>query len=198
MITTCMSYLAKRGPEHGAATENSPGEFGRGHKEGSNTSPHVLPTSQNPSCWNPSLLRDAWATSKDHELDQMCAKWGDWPETPGNQSHYHNPWDCESCSRGVLLGFIILPGYPFPLKGVPLVYTCYVSLWVSSDNSSPHVRQDPLSGPRRGSPFLQHSDTKASHDIFLLIFNGLLMMWAFCLALLWSGTTWGMDYKHGF
>ena len=125
MITTCMSYLAKRGPEHGAATENSPGEFGRGHKEGSNTSPHVLPTSQNPSCWDPSLLRDAWATSKDHELDQMCAKWGDWPETPGNQSHYHNPWDCESCSRGVLLGFIILPGYPFPLKGVSLVYTCY-------------------------------------------------------------------------
>ena len=55
--------------------ENSGGAAGR-----EDTSPYVLPTVQNPSCWNPSLLREARATSKDPESYQTWAKQGDWPE----------------------------------------------------------------------------------------------------------------------
>ena len=52
--------------EQGDATENSQGGFGRGQKEeGGDASPFVLPTSQNPSCWNLSWLRDARASKKD-------------------------------------------------------------------------------------------------------------------------------------
>ena len=58
--------------ECGAAAKNSPGEFGRGQKEGGDTSLHiVLPTSQNPSHWNPSWLRDVFATRKDPKSDQI-------------------------------------------------------------------------------------------------------------------------------
>ena len=44
----------------------------------------VLPTSQTPSCWNVragTWLRDACATRKDPESDQIRAKQDDWPET---------------------------------------------------------------------------------------------------------------------
>ena len=41
----------------------------------------VLPTSQNPSRWNPSWLRDACASRKDPKSDQIWAKQDDWPDT---------------------------------------------------------------------------------------------------------------------
>ena len=65
--------------------ENSGGAAGR-----EDTSPYVLPTLQNPSCWNPSLLRDARATSKDPESYQTWARVTGQKE-PGNESQYHQP-----------------------------------------------------------------------------------------------------------
>jgi len=54
--------------EHGTDTENKPGVFRRGHREGGDASiQYVLPTSQNPLHWNPSWLRDAYTTRKDPE-----------------------------------------------------------------------------------------------------------------------------------
>ena len=41
----------------------------------------VLPTVQKPSHWNPSWLRDAQATRKDSESEEIWAKQDDWPET---------------------------------------------------------------------------------------------------------------------
>ena len=39
-----------------------PEEFGKSQKERGNTSSYVLPTSQNPSCWNPSWLSNVGFT----------------------------------------------------------------------------------------------------------------------------------------
>ena len=41
----------------------------------------VLPTSQNSSHWNPYWLKDACATRKDPESDQIWDKQDDWPQT---------------------------------------------------------------------------------------------------------------------
>ena len=41
--------------------------FRKGQKERGDANPYVLPTSQNPSCWNPSWLSDMRATRKDPE-----------------------------------------------------------------------------------------------------------------------------------
>ena len=43
---------------------------------------------------------------------------------------------------------------PFPNK-----ISCFVSTYVSSDNSFPSVRQEPSFGPWKGSLFLQHNKT---------------------------------------
>ena len=50
-----------------------PEKFGKGQKERGNARQHALPTSQIPSCWNPSWLSDAQATRKDPEPE--------WPKT---------------------------------------------------------------------------------------------------------------------
>ena len=47
-------------------------EVRKGQKEGGDTSPCVLPTSQNPSHWNPSWLSDACATRKDPESERSA------------------------------------------------------------------------------------------------------------------------------
>ena len=47
-------------------------------KQRGDTSPHVLPSSQNPYVWNPSWLSDTCATRKDPELEWLVK---DNPET---------------------------------------------------------------------------------------------------------------------
>ena len=42
-------------------------ELRKGQKERGDACSHVLPASQNPSCWNPVWLSDAQATRKDPE-----------------------------------------------------------------------------------------------------------------------------------
>ena len=44
-------------------------EIGKGQKERGDSSPYVLPTSQNLSRWNPSWLSDVHTTRKDPESE---------------------------------------------------------------------------------------------------------------------------------
>ena len=76
------------GKEHGT---NKPPPTGRiRERSKGDASPYVLPTSQNPSRWNPSWLSDACTTRKDPESEQLAR---DNPETnpitikPENASH---------------------------------------------------------------------------------------------------------------
>ena len=62
-------------------SHHQPEEFGKGQKERGDTSPYVLPTSQNPPRWNPSWLSNACTTRKDPESDQIWTKQDDQPET---------------------------------------------------------------------------------------------------------------------
>ena len=119
---------------------------------------------------------------------------GDWPERTWKRIPIPSalrPW---VTWLAALLGFVILHGCPFPWKSLAM------SACVSPQTIRLHVLDKTHSQALKGGPPSCNSlpATKASHGIFLLIFNGLLMMWAFCLVILWSGTLWGMDYKHGF
>ena len=120
---------------------HQPEEFGKGPKERGNASPYVLPTSQNPSRWNPSRLSNARATSKDPDSERLAR---DNPEAnpitikPETASHVAEPfsWGPLPCCSP--------PGRPFPIKSL-----------ASSARVSPrpiHFRvfdKSPLSGPGR-------------------------------------------------
>ena len=137
-------------------SNTEPEEFGKGQKERGDASPYVLPTSQNPSRWNPSWLSDAHATRKDPESEWLAR---DNPETnpitikPKTASHVAEQFSC------VPLPCCSLPGCPFPIKSFAL-----------SAHVSPrtiHFRvldKSPLSGPGRGPPccnsYLMFSKTK--------------------------------------
>ena len=106
-------------------------------------SPYVLPTSQNPPCWNPSCLSDAGVTRKDFEQRWLAT---DNPEinpiTIKSQTVAEQPsWIPLHCSS--------LPRAPFPRKSL-----------ASSSRVCPltihfcMLDKSPLSGPRRGSPYL--------------------------------------------
>ena len=55
------------------------------------------------------------------------------------------------------------PGFPYPATSCraffPIV-SCFVSSWVSSDNSFPSVRQGPALQLQKGSPFLQQFESQ--------------------------------------
>ena len=54
------------------------------------------------------------------------------------------------------------PGFPYPLSTrvpFPNKISCFVSTYVSLDNSFPSVRQEPRFGPWKGSPILQQMVT---------------------------------------
>ena len=75
------------------------------------------------------------------------------PEEFGKGLKETPPVHCEPRGRAVLLGSLTLllsTRAPFPNK-----MSCFVSTYVSSDNSFPSVRQEPSFGPWKGSPFLQ-------------------------------------------
>ena len=100
-----------------------------------------LTISQNPPSW----LSNACATRKDSELEWLAK---DNPET--------NPITIipETASIAVLLGSLTLllsAQAPLPNK-----ISCFVSSYVSSDNSFLSARQETAFGPWKGLPFLQH------------------------------------------
>ena len=79
------------------------------------------------------------------------------PEEFGKGLKETPPVHCEPRGRAVLLGFLtlLLPTrVPFPSR-----ISCFVSTYVSSDNSFPSVRQEPSFGPWKGSLFLQQMVT---------------------------------------
>ena len=136
-MTTCMSCLPTGGP----VQENSGGAQRR-----EETPAHyiVLPTSQNPSCCNPSWLKDVHATRK--TLSQ-ARKGPSNPETnlittkPETVSHVAEQFSW------VPLCFCSLPRSPFPIKS--LASSACVSPWTI------HFRvldKTPVLGPERGPP----------------------------------------------
>ena len=79
------------------------------------------------------------------------------PEEFGKGLKETPPVHCEPRGRAALLGFLtLLPStrVPFPSK-----VSCFVSTYVSSDNSFPSVRQEPSFGPWKGSLVLQQMVT---------------------------------------
>ena len=79
------------------------------------------------------------------------------PEEFGKGLKETPPVPCEPRGRAVLLGFLtLLPStrVPFPNR-----ISCFVSTYVSSDNSFLSVRQEPSFGPWKGSLFLQQMVT---------------------------------------
>ena len=100
-------------------------------------------TSQNPSLWHPSWLNKACTTRKDSESEWLA------------KDNLETDPITTKPSRAVLLGSLTLllsTRVPFPNK-----ISCFVSTWVSSDNSFPSVRQEPSFRPWKGSPFLQQN-----------------------------------------
>ena len=96
---------------------HQPEEFGKGQKEREDASPYVLPTSQNPFCWNPSWLSNVHATRKDPESEWLAR---DNRQTnpitikPETVSHMAEQFSCvplPSCSP---------PGRTFPTKSLAL------------------------------------------------------------------------------
>ena len=107
-------------------------------------------TSQNPSLWHPSWLSDACTTRKDSELEWLAKDHLETnhitikPETASHASEVFS-W--------VPLPYCSLPGCPFPIKSLAL--SAYVF------PGTIHFRvldKSPVSGPGRGSPFLQQKD----------------------------------------
>ena len=123
---------------------HQPEEFEKGQKERGDTSPYVLPTSQNPSCWNPSWLSHASATRKDPESEWLARDNQETnpitikPETASHVAEQFSWVPLPCCS---------LPRRPFPMKSLAL--SARVSPWTI------HFRvldKSPLSGPGRGPP----------------------------------------------
>ena len=69
VVTTYMSYLKHEVPVRSTklTSYHQPEEFGKAQKERGDSGPYILPTSQNPSHWNPSWQSVAHATRKDPE-----------------------------------------------------------------------------------------------------------------------------------
>ena len=127
-------------------SHHQPEEFGKGQKE----MPHVLPTSQNPPHW--SHLGWVMCTSQGRTLSQI-----DWPETTWKLIPLPQNLRLRATEvfRTVLLGsFTLLISTWLPL---PNKVSCFVSTCVSSDNSFPSVRQEPLFRPWKWSPFMQQN-----------------------------------------
>ena len=132
IVTSCLSYLTGGLVSNVELTGyHQPEVFRKGQKERGDTSPCVLPTSQNHPFWHPSCLTDALATRKDT----------------------NKTWDCEPCGRVVLLGSLTL--LLSSLEPLPNKVSWFVSTCISSDSSFPSVRQEPSLRPWKGSPFLQ-------------------------------------------
>ena len=143
MVTICESYFITGGPGKEHRTNKPPPTRRVWERSKGDT------TSQNPSCWNPSWLSNVCTTRKDPESEWLPR--GKLEINPITQKKQ----DCEPHGRAVLLGsltFLLSAQAPFPNK-----VSCFVSMYISLDNSLPSVRQEPTFRPWRGSPhFRQH------------------------------------------
>ena len=144
IVTICMSYFRTGGPGKEHET-NKPPPTGRVQErsKGDTTCPT---TSQNPSHCHPSLLSNVRTTRKDSELEWLAKNNLETnpitikPETASYVAEQFSWVPLPYCS----------PRVPFPSK-----ISCFVSTYVSLDNSFPSVRQEPSFGPCKCSLFLQ-------------------------------------------
>ena len=137
MVSICMNCFMTGGPDKEQGTNKLP-PTGRIH-ERSKRDTRCPTTSQNPSHWYPSWLSKMWTTKKDSESEWLTK---DNPETnpitmkpeavshPAGQSFWVPLPNCSPA------------GGPFPNK-----ISCFVSTFVSLDNSFLSVRQEPTFGP---------------------------------------------------
>ena len=119
-------------------------EFRKGQHGREDSSPHIPPISQNPH-WKPSRLSDGCTSGKDPESEGLARDNSEVsliPIKPETASHVAWPF-------WVPLPCRCLPGCP-----LPRVFF-FVSMCVTSDNSSPNIRQEPTLW--KGSPFLQQN-----------------------------------------
>ena len=101
MMTRAIEHCDDRAMEHcddknSGACYHQLEDFGKGQKERGDTSPCILPTSQNPSCWNPSRLSNVYTTRKDPESEGLAKDFpgGSVAKTPHSQCRRRgfNPW----------------------------------------------------------------------------------------------------------
>ena len=144
IVTICMRGFITGGPDKEQGTNKlPPTERIQERSKGDTRCPT---TSQNPSHWYPSWPSKVWTTKKDSESEWLAK---DNPETnpitikPKTVSHLAEQFSW------VPLPYCSPPGGPLLSK-----ISCFVSTYVSSDNSFPSVRQEPSFGPWKGSPFL--------------------------------------------
>ena len=101
--------------------------------------------------WQMPLLFSHWQCNAIALVSGICSWQNDWLKT--TQKLIPSPenrrlWQSNS------------PGFPYILLSAQVAFPnkilCFVSTFVSSDNSFPSIRQEPTFGPWKGSPFLQH------------------------------------------
>ena len=124
-----------------------PEKFGKGQKERKDSSPYVLPTSQNPSYWNPSCLSDACTPRKDPESEWLVRNN---PKTTPITIKLKTVSHMAEQFSYVSLLCSFLPGCPFPIKSLALS----AHEETSSDNAFLSIRQEPTLGPWKWVPFL--------------------------------------------
>ena len=137
IVTICMHCFMTGGPDKEHGTNKLP-PTGR-IQERSKGDTRCPTTSQNPSHWSPSWLSKVWTTKKDSESEWLAK---DNPETnpitikPETVSHLAEQFSW------VPLPYCSPPGGPLPNK-----ISCFVSTYISLDNSFPSVRWEPTFGP---------------------------------------------------
>ena len=142
--TNCMSCFTRGGPAKEHRTNKLPPPTGR-VQERSKEDITCPTTSQNPH-WHPSSLNKVCTTRKDSESEWLAKDYLETnpinvkPETASHVAELFSWVPLPYCS----------PRVPFPNK-----ISCFVSTYVSSDNSFPSVRQEPCFGPWKGTHFLQ-------------------------------------------
>ena len=156
IIDMSISCLTAGGPgkEHGTNKLPQVRRTQERSKGRGDAGPHVLPTSQNPPCWNPCWPSDTQATRKEPE-SQWLAR--DNPETnpisikPKTASHVADLFSW------VLLPSSSPPEHLFLIKS--LASSACMSSWIIHFQV---LDKSPLSGPGRGSLFLQHNHQRQS------------------------------------
>ena len=146
-----MSCFTTGGPSKEHGTNKPPPTRRIWERSKGDSSPHVLPTTQNPPPWNPSWLSNACATRKDSESEWLARDNLETnsitikPETASHVAEQVSWVPLPSCSP---------PGCPFPVKSLAL------SACVSPRTIHFQVLdKSPLSGPGRGTPSCNRSDS---------------------------------------
>ena len=146
-----MSYFTTGGPGKEQGTNKPPPtrriwERSKGERRHQSTCPANLPESSSLE----SILAERLHAPPERTLSQ-----NDWPETTWKWIPSPQNPRLRATRQSSSPGFphpAALPRAPLPNK-----VSCFVSTWVSSDNSFPSVRQEPTPGPWKGSPSCNRS-----------------------------------------